>query len=275
MATLQERMSLFAQRVGTECKSIHEEIGTLANLSTTEKASLVAALNEVNAALSTLSGTVSTNGGDIAQLKLDMDAVEKAVEDLEGVVAAQTNIDDANVGTATTYSSSKIVSEITAAKQEVKNDLLNGAGEAADTLKELADLIKVNEDAIDALEALAAGHVKYTEAQTITDEQKGIARTNIGAASQAAVEAAQTQADKGVTDAAAAKAAADAAQGDVDALDGRVTTAEGEIDTLQSEMDAVEAKAADNEAAISALSTAIGDTDTDLVALFEASLATA
>ena len=42
------------------------------------------------------------------------------------------------------------------AAAQVKNDLLNGAGEAYDTLKELGDLINVNVDAIDALEAIAA-----------------------------------------------------------------------------------------------------------------------
>ena len=43
------------------------------------------------------------------------------------------------------------------AANKVKNDLLNGAGEAYDTLKELGDLIGVNVDAIDALEIVAAG----------------------------------------------------------------------------------------------------------------------
>lgn len=38
----------------------------------------------------------------------------------------------------------------------VKNDLLNGADEAYDTLKELGDLIDINVDAIDALEEVAA-----------------------------------------------------------------------------------------------------------------------
>ena len=39
----------------------------------------------------------------------------------------------------------------------VKDDLLNGAGEAYDTLKELGDLIDENHDAIDALEIVATG----------------------------------------------------------------------------------------------------------------------
>ncbi len=41
------------------------------------------------------------------------------------------------------------------AATNVKNDLLNGAGEAYDTLKELGELIDENTDAIDALEAVA------------------------------------------------------------------------------------------------------------------------
>lgn len=44
----------------------------------------------------------------------------------------------------------------TAAAQQVKSDLLNGAGAAYDTLKELGGLIDENKDAIDALEEIAA-----------------------------------------------------------------------------------------------------------------------
>lgn len=147
MATLSEAVSALATRVGTECKNLHDKMGTLDNLTTTEKGNLVAALNELQTAL------------------------ENA-----------TNIDDVNASTSTTYSSSKIASEILAASNALKADLLGGAGEAYDTLKELADLIQTNQSVIAALEALAAGHVKYDAEQTLTDEQKTQARTNIGAA---------------------------------------------------------------------------------------------
>jgi hypothetical protein len=39
----------------------------------------------------------------------------------------------------------------------VKNELLNGAGAAYDTLKELGDLISINNNAINALNSVAAG----------------------------------------------------------------------------------------------------------------------
>lgn len=277
---LSVQIGSFATRVGTEIKTIKSHLGDIAQLTTTATSSLVAAVNELKTAVGTntsdiagLKTSVQTNTSDIAQLKTDVqtnsgaittlegrigtnetnistqggkittiegqittinndiDAVEQAIEDLEGIVAAQTNIDDANVSTTTTYSSSKITSEITAAKQAVKDELLNGAGEAVDTLKELADLINVNKDAIEALEEIAAGHVRYDAAQELTDEQKTQARTNIAAAGSA------------------------------------------EFAALVERMTAVEGKASTNESNLSTLSTNIGDTNTDYVAMFEAALA--
>ena len=277
---LSVQIGSFATRVGTEIKTIKSHLGDIAQLTTTATSSLVAAVNELKTAVGTntsdiagLKTSVQTNTSDIAQLKTDVqtnsgaittlegrigtnetnistqggkittiegqistinsdiDAVEQAIEDLEGIVAAQTNIDDANVTTTTTYSSSKITSEITAAKQAVKDELLNGAGEAVDTLKELADLINVNKDAIEALEEIAAGHVRYDAAQELTDEQKTQARTNIAAAGSA------------------------------------------EFAALVERMTAVEGKASANETNLSTLSTNVGDTNTDYVAMFEAALA--
>lgn len=197
------QISAFASRVGTECKNLHAEIGDLSTLKTTAKTSAVVAVNEVKdlvaanvdslnghaTRLTAVEGKAAANETAIAGVTTRVTAAEdkiaaneSAIAALEGVVASSTNIDDVNVSTATTYSSSKITSEITAAKAAVKADLLGGAGEAYDTLKELADLIQNNEDAIDALEALAAGHVKYDGAQTITLEQQAQARANIGAA---------------------------------------------------------------------------------------------
>lgn len=55
------------------------------------------------------------------------------------------------------------------AATNVKNDLLNGAGGAYDTLKELGDLIDDNTDAIDALETVAAGKADKTHSHAISD----------------------------------------------------------------------------------------------------------
>lgn len=55
------------------------------------------------------------------------------------------------------------------AANTVKNDLLNGAGAAYDTLKELGDLIDTNTDAIEALETVAAGKANASHTHAIAD----------------------------------------------------------------------------------------------------------
>ena len=59
-------------------------------------------------------------------------------------------------GTAATQSAAALA-EAKEYADDIKDDLLNGAGTAYDTLKELGDLINSNTDAIDALETVAAG----------------------------------------------------------------------------------------------------------------------
>ena len=54
------------------------------------------------------------------------------------------------------------------AANKVKNDLLNGAGDAYDTLKELGNLIDENADAIDALETIASGKAPINHASPNT-----------------------------------------------------------------------------------------------------------
>lgn len=164
IGTFSKQINDLAIRVGKECKLIYAKIGKSA-LTTTEKATLIGAINELDAA-------VKSNDGDISTINSALTALQTK---LNGI------IDDTSASTTKVYSSSKVESKITAAKQEVKNDLLGGAGAAYDTLKELADLIETNKTAITALQTIAAGHVKYDAAQVLTDEQKAQARTNIGA----------------------------------------------------------------------------------------------
>ena len=79
-----------------------------------------------------------------------------------GITDAETKSDAANkLSEAKTYADN--------AATKVKNDLLNGAGTAYDTLKELGDLIDENVDAIDALEAVAAGKADKTHGHAISD----------------------------------------------------------------------------------------------------------
>lgn len=151
--SLESRVSEFAARTGQEIKKVRGEIATS------------------NTAAEALTQRVAANEG--------------AITNLQSEVAKKVEIDDAQASATKIYSSQKVDSQITAAKQSVKNDLLGGAGEAYDTLKELADALVTNKDAITALQQIAKGHVQFDKAQALNDDQKKQARANIGALSAA------------------------------------------------------------------------------------------
>lgn len=107
---------------------------------------------------------------------------ESMVQSLAGLEATVSGlIDDTATAATTTWSSTKISEEISGSAASVKDELLGGAGEAYDTLSELAALIQTNQTSIAALQEMAAGHVDYDEAQELTEEEQAQARANIGA----------------------------------------------------------------------------------------------
>lgn len=214
---LSAQINAFATRVGTEVKAVK--------------------------------GRVTTAEGKISTLETTVAGIQTTIE-------SKSEINDEVVATTSTYSSSKIASEITAAKQAVKNDLLDGAGAAYDTLKELGALIDTNKSAIDALEAVAANHVVFDKAQELTDEQKAFARGNIGAAS-----AAEVTTLSGKVTANETALAGKASQADLDTANGKITANEAAI--------ALKASQAD----LTALEAKVGNVETDFVATFEAALA--
>lgn len=188
-----------------------------------------AATSATNAANSATAAAGSANSASAS--------AQEAAEQAE--LAARRLIVDDNVSTGTTYSSSKITNEILSASNALKDDLLGGAGEAYDTLKELADLIQTNQGSIDALEALAAGHVKYNGEQTLTDEQKGQARGNIGAAAASDVTSVTNRVTAVEGVAAGNTAAINALKNDMDNFDETIADA---LETLlQSGIEAQEA----------------------------------
>ena len=225
--------------IGQDVKELLAKQGDLTSLTTSQKASLVVAINELQAAVAAI--------------------------DVKSV------INDTAASTTSTYSSSKIASEITSATNALKNELLGGAGEAYDTLKELADLISTNKGAIDALEEIAAGHVRFDQAQTLTDEQKTQARTNIGAASQVAVEAAQSKADSNAANIGTIADLGTSAKTLVGAINEVNTTAkQGVADaaTAKSAADAAKGAADAAQADVDALELAVGDTTVDFAKVY-------
>lgn len=169
--SLETKIVALAQAMGTDIKALRLAQGDLTALTTTTKTSLVAAINE-------LVLLVANSGG-------------------AGID------DDAASGGAVTWSVDKITSSITAARNALKDELVGGAGAALDTLAELAAALGDNPNFATTIATELGNRVRYDAAQVLTLEQQTQARSNIGAASAAAV--GDTDRDF-VTDYASAKA---------------------------------------------------------------------
>ncbi len=151
--SLATRIESLVIRVAQEFNDVRAKAGNLANLSTTDKSSLVAAINELQAAV------------------------------------ASNVIDDGQIATTSTYSSSKIVTLLDALKAEI----LGGADAAYDTLVEIQQLLQNGTSGLDALLAAVNNRVRFDAAQTLTAPEQAQARSNIGAV--AAVDIGNTDTD--------------------------------------------------------------------------------
>ncbi|WP_157314572.1 hypothetical protein [Chitinibacter sp. GC72] len=135
-------------RVAQEFKDIRSKTGNLTSLSTSDKSSLVAAINELKTA-----------------------------------VVAAVAIDDAHVSSSSTYSSNKIVTLLDA----LKADILGGADAAYDTLLEIQQALSSSSSGLDALLAAVNKRIRYDAAQSLSTAEQTQARSNIGAVSASAV----------------------------------------------------------------------------------------
>lgn len=155
MATTEAEIKLAFTEVGTKIKETRTLMGLLSSLTTIEKSSLVAAINEINA---------KTAG-------------------------AGAQIDDVTARSTTVYSSSKVVSAIAEARAALKTEILGGAGATVDTLQEIATLLAnsdIDDDnAIAALTTALGNRVRFDAPQTLTAPQKVQANANIGSVSLA------------------------------------------------------------------------------------------
>ena len=153
--SLESRIIALAQAVGTDVKALTAAQGSLSALNTTAKTSLVVAINELLTLVSGSGAVIDDNAGDGS--------------------------------TAVTWSANKIFDSIEAAKAAVKNDLVNGAGAALDTLNELAAALGDDPSFAATIATEIANRVRFDAAQTLTTPQQEQARDNIGAASAADV----------------------------------------------------------------------------------------
>ena len=158
--SLETRIVALAQAIGADIKTLTINQGSLSSLSTTAKSSLVAAINELYGLLGSSGAVIDDGAGDGA--------------------------------TSVTWSANKIFDTIEAAKMAVKNDLVNGAGAALDTLAELAAALGNDPSFAATIASEIANRVRYDAAQTLTAPQQTQARANIGAAAAADLTALST-----------------------------------------------------------------------------------
>ena len=148
MSTLQVRITDLATRVATEIKSVktlfNGNAADLSTLTTTQKTSLVAAINE-------LKNAVDNAGSSIT-------------------------ISDSTSSTTQVWSSSKIASAI----QTAKDELTNGAASALDTLAELALALGNDANFASTVTTALGYRLRYDAAQTLTAGQKTQACANLG-----------------------------------------------------------------------------------------------
>ena len=149
--SLETRIVALAQAIGGDIKSLRTGQGTLSSLNTTNKTSLVAAINELLTMVGSAGASIDDNAG--------------------------------NGSTAVTWSADKIFDSIEAAKASVKADLTNGAAAALDTLNELAAALNNDPSFATTIAGEIANRVRFDASQTLTSPQQAQARSNIGAAS--------------------------------------------------------------------------------------------
>lgn len=143
--SLQARLTALAQAMATDVKALTANQGSLAALSTTAKGSLVAAINELQAALAGAGGNVI--------------------------------LDTAGAGdTAHAWSADKAVAALAALKAEI----VAGAPAAWDTLIEIGTELNSNQTALGNLLTAVGNRISYDAVQTLTAPQQLQACQNIG-----------------------------------------------------------------------------------------------
>lgn len=142
--SLEARFVALVNAIGGDIKQLNLQQGSLDALTTTAKGSLVAALNELKAAVD------GAGGGAV--------------------------INDGASGTETTWSSSKIAGQITAAIDA----LVAASPGTLDTLAELADALGNDPNFATTIASQVAARIRFDAAQTLTVLQQAQACANLG-----------------------------------------------------------------------------------------------
>lgn len=145
----EQGLDALSAAIATIVNTLKGRIGSLASLTTTDKTSLVLALNEVKAIAD------SAAGGGVS-------------------------INDAATNTTQTWSSNKI-NDVVA---DAVSSILGGATSAYDTLQELKGLLDASDSADDsalaALTTAVGNRLRFDAAQSLDSTQKAQALSNLG-----------------------------------------------------------------------------------------------
>lgn len=120
----------------------------------------------------TLTSQVQTSDGVLLEDKIqdDLNAAKSALQvDINKKIDTDTVVEQYETKTDAESKFDDAKAYADGAAAAVKNDLLNGAGDAYDTLKELGDLIDDNTDALEALEKVAANKADKSTVEAISE----------------------------------------------------------------------------------------------------------
>ena len=146
--TIETRLIALAQAIGADIKALTTKQGDLTSLATTANGNLVAAINEIYGLLGSVGAIIDDGAGD--------------------------------GDTSVTWSADKIHDSIEAATTALRNSLVNGAGAALDTFKELQDAIGNDPSFAATLATQMSKRVRVDAAQTFTTNEKLQGCNNLG-----------------------------------------------------------------------------------------------
>lgn len=155
--SLDSKILLLTQKITHAINSVQGTVGDLANLPTLDKANIVASLIEI---------------------KNDIDTINQTQQNL---------INDGTISHTNTWSSYKIDQEIV----QAITDLIDGAPDWLNTLKELASTLQNDPNIITSLSNMVAKRVAVDSVQSFSSIEKDQGRANIDAASQSDLNAKQ------------------------------------------------------------------------------------
>lgn len=198
---LEQRILLLSQAIGTDVKALRGTIGVLANLTTTSKSDIVTALNEVLSKTNTNSNSIGTLTSLTTSAKGNLvSALNEVYASVSAIDLTSLINDSASSGvTNKTFSADRILSLVSGSIAQ----LVDSSPGTMDTLRELAAALGNNPNFATTIAASLGNRVRVDAAQTFTPAEQEQGRSNISAASIAAVTAAQASAN-------AAQASADA-----------------------------------------------------------------